>query len=156
METYRTQSIDVLKSRRESIVYQIKNLQNVIHEWELKAMDLSQKLAEYDRIQSKLDRDHNSYNQLISTIQSVAVESKASLGKIVLGGFFTGLLVGLAILFAIDKLDDRVSSLIECKGSFKELSVLGQIPSDGMADEMTRLSRGTFLWDFPQGSLRGV
>ena len=169
MENYRTQSIDVLKTRRESIVYQIKNLQNVIHEWEIKAMDLSQKLTEYDRIQSKLDRDHTQYNQLIATLQSVgvfknveqdrlsvlenaspALETKASLANIIFGGMSTGLLAGLALLFAIDKLDDRISSLIECKGSFKELSVLGQIPSDGMADEMTLLipyDPRTALWE---------
>jgi capsular exopolysaccharide synthesis family protein len=169
METYRAQSIDVLKSRRESIVYQIKNLQNVISEWEIKAMDLSQKLAEYDRIQSKLDRDHNQYDLLIKTVQSVgffknveqdrlsvlenaspAVETKASLAKIIFGGMASGLLAGLAILFGIDKLDDRIISLIECKGSFRELGVLGQIPGDGLADEMTLLipyDPRTALWE---------
>lgn len=169
METYRTQSIDVLKTRRESIVYQIKNLQNVIHEWEIKAMDLSQKLAEYDRIQLKLDRDRNQYDRLITTVQSVgvfknveqdrlsvlenaspAVETKTSLAKIIFGGMATGLFAGLAILFLIDKLDDRISSLIECKGSFKELAVIGQIPSDGLADEMTLLipyDPRTALWE---------
>lgn len=169
MEAYRLQSVDVLKSRRESLVFQIKNLEAVIREAEIKAMDLSQKLAEYERIQSKLDRDRNQYDLLIKTVQNVgffknveqdrlsvlenaspAIETKASLAKILFGGMTSGLLAGLAILFAIDKLDDRIISLIECKGSFRELSVLGQIPSDGMADEMTLLipyDPRTALWE---------
>ena len=50
LENYRQQSIDVLKMRKESLGYQIQNLETKIREWSGKATILSQKLAEQDRI----------------------------------------------------------------------------------------------------------
>ncbi|MEI8234862.1 MAG: P-loop NTPase [Verrucomicrobiota bacterium] len=158
MENYRNQSVDYLRMRRESFEYQIQNLQAVIREWSTKAMDLSLKLAEYDRLRLKLEHDRKQYDQLIATLQSVdiyknveqesisilenaspAIPFKPSFIKILLGGFATGLLAGLAILFLIDKTDDRIGALIECQGHFRDYPVMGQIPNDTMEGDLSLL-----------------
>lgn len=158
METFRGQSVDVLKTRKEAIDYQIRNFQKVMAEWEVKAMEVSQKMAEYDRIKIKLDRDNNEFNRLVSTEHSVnlsrnveqdrlsilenaspAEARKANLAKTLFSGLGMGLMAGLAVVFLIDKLDDRIGSVIECRSHFRELDILGQIPRDDMNDEMPLL-----------------
>lgn len=157
-ENFRIQSVDYLRMRKETFEYQIQNLQSVIREWSVKAMDLSQKLAESDRLRLKLEHDRKQYDQLIATLQSVGIyknveqESisvlenatppvpfKASLIKTLLGGGATGLLAGLAILFLIDKTDDRIGALIECQSNFREYPIMGQIPHDSMEGDLSLL-----------------
>jgi len=158
MEIYRTQSKDVLKIRRESILIQIQSLQKVIAEASIKAMDLSQKLAEFDRLKLKLDQDQKQYDQMITTLHSVnvyknveqdrlsilenaspAVSIKPGMAKTLMGGIFTGLFAGLAILFLLDKMDDRIGSLVECQGQFKDYPVLGEIPREDMSGDLALL-----------------
>ena len=159
METYRTQSIDMLKLRRESIEYQIKNLQEVSREWSAKAMDLSVKIAEHDRLKLKLERDKNQYDRLITTLRSVdvfknveqdplsimenaspATPSKESIVKTISGGIAAGLIAGLAILFLIDKSNDKIGSIVECRDNFREHAILGQIPHDEMEGALSLLA----------------
>ena len=158
MGNFRQQSVDVLKMRKESLEYQIENLQSLIKEWSIKATDLSQKLAEQDRIKLKLEHDKNQYDRIITTLHSVdvfknvgqepltvvegatpAISSKPSLMKSLFGGFATGLIAGLAILFLIDKTDDRIGSVVECRGNFQEYTLLGQIPHDDMEGDLSLL-----------------
>ena len=158
VENYRQQSVDVLKMRRESLEYQIQNLQALIREWSIKATDLSQKLAEQDRIKLKLEHDKAQYDRIITTLHSVdvfknvgqepitvvegaspAVSSKPSLFKSLMGGFATGLIAGLAVLFLIDKTNDKIGSVVECKGNFKDYTILGQIPRDDMEGDLSLL-----------------
>lgn len=157
-ESYRLQSVEYLKTRKESFEYQIKSKEAVIREWNQKAMDLSQKLAESDRLRLKLDHDRKQYDQLFATLQSVevyknveqesisvlenanpAVPFKPSLLKTLLGGFATGLLGGLAVIFLIDKTDDRITAVVECQGHFREHPVMGLIPHEAMAGDLALL-----------------
>ncbi|MDD5349582.1 MAG: AAA family ATPase [Chthoniobacteraceae bacterium] len=157
-ENYRLQSVEYLRMRKESFEYQIKSKEAVIQEWNIKAMDLSQKLAENDRLRLKLEHDRKQYDQLIATLQSVEVyknveqESisvlenatpamlfKVSLLKTLFGGFATGLLAGMAILFLVDKTDDRIGALIECQGHFREYPIMGQIPHEAMDGDLALL-----------------
>ena len=159
MESYRQQSVDVIKMRKESLEYQIKNLEAKIAEWSNKAAELSQKWAEQDRIKLKLERDKNQYDRIISTLHSVEVfknvgqeplaivesaspssSAIASLAKTMAGGFAVGLLAGLAILFLIDKMNDKIGSVVECQGNFKDHAVLGQIPHDEMEGALSLLA----------------
>jgi len=158
MENYRQQSIDVLKMRKESLGYQIKNLESKILEWSSKATVLSQKLAEQDRIKLKLKHDSDQYDRIITTLHGVdvfknvgqeplsivdsaspAVYTKASLAKTLFGGLATGLFAGLAILVLIDKADDKIGSLVECHGNLKGLAILGQIPHEDMEGDLSLL-----------------
>ena len=158
VESYRVQSVDVLKMREESLKYQMQNLEALIREWSAKATDLSQKLAEQDRIKFKLEHDRNQYDRLITTLNSVdvfknvaqepitvvegaspAASAKPSLIKSLFSGLATGLIAGLAILFLIDKTNDKIGSTVECRGSFKEYGILGQIPHDDMEGDLALL-----------------
>ncbi|MEY2525570.1 MAG: polysaccharide biosynthesis transport protein [Verrucomicrobiota bacterium] len=53
---FRADTLEKLKTRRESIGKQMENLQSNIKEWEAKALDLSQRLAQFNRIKGKVDR----------------------------------------------------------------------------------------------------
>jgi capsular exopolysaccharide synthesis family protein len=158
MLNYKSQCDDLIKMRKDALAYQIKSKESVIREWSAKAMDLSQKLAEYERLRLKLDYDRKQYDQLIATLQSVdiyknveqeslsiltnaspAVPSKESLIKTIFSGFATGLFAGLAIIFLIDKTDDKIGALIECQGNFKEYAILGQIPHESMEGDLSLL-----------------
>ncbi len=146
IKTLRSQSVDALKTRRDSIQIQIQNLESVIKEWETKALELSGRISEFETIKSKSDRSKEQYARLRTSQDNVTVTKNvdqdsiiimqhASPGisikpgwtKIILAGFGGGLLVGLAILFCIDQLDDRIGSFIELQTHFPE-TILGQIP----------------------------
>ena len=76
IETLRTQSVDALKTRRDSIEIQIKNTENVIAEQQAKALDLSSRIAEFNRIKTKSDRAKEEYEKLLSSMTSVKGSSR--------------------------------------------------------------------------------
>ena len=148
IKTLREQSIEALKTHRDSIALQIQNLEGVIKEWEAKALDLSTRISEFDKIKAKADRAKEEYEHLLSNKNSVDVTKnvdqdtiqileqaspgisvKPGLIKIVLAGFAGGLLIGLIILFCVDQLDDRINSFLELQSQFDN-TILGQIPRD--------------------------
>ena len=157
IETFRSQSVETLKTRRESIRLQIQNLEGVIKQWDAKALDLSRRVAEFDKIKAKGERTKGQYDRLLANLRSVDVTKnvdqdtvsileKASpagsirdgLPKIMSIGFGLGLLLGLLILFVMDKLDDRISSFMEFGAHYPE-HILGQIPSENMTGDLALL-----------------
>ncbi len=127
----------------------------MITEWQAKALDLSGRISDFDRLKAKADRDKEEYEHMVAskngvnvtkTIDSDAVtigilehasaaESvKPGWPEIILFGSTGGLLVGLLILFCIDQLDDRVGSFLELQGQFSE-TILGQIPREKFGEE---------------------
>ena len=146
--SFRTQSVDEFKSKRDSTKHQIDNLESVSKEWDAKALSLSQRLAEYNRIKGNLDRSKSLYDRLVNNLHDVDVTGnvdqdlvsilekasptepiKPGLVRDLLLGSSIGLLLGLAILFLMDQIDDRVGSLIDLRFRFDE-RVLVQIPSE--------------------------
>jgi capsular exopolysaccharide synthesis family protein len=157
IETLRAQSVDALKTRRDSIQIQIQNTENVITEQQAKALDLSGRIAEFNRIKTKSDRAKEEYEKLLSSMTSVtvtknidqdqvmimeraseAVSIKPGWITIIAIGLVGGLLVGLIILFCIDQLDDRMSSFLELQTNFQEI-ILGQIPRENFKDDAALL-----------------
>ena len=157
IEAFRNQSVESLKTRRESIGLQIKNLEGVIRQWGDKALDLSRRVAEFDRIKAKGERTKGQYDRLLANLRSVdvtknvdqdtvsilekaspAISIKPGLAKIMWIGFAIGTGVGLLILFIMDKLDDRISSFMEFGAHYPE-HILGQIPSENMAGDLALL-----------------
>jgi len=151
MKTYRTQTLDQLKTRRESIGLQIKNTEITIQEWEAKALDLNQKMAEYNRIKTKGDRAKASYDSILTSSRSVdvsknvdqdmvsimeratsAVPTRVGLMKMIALGLMAGALAGVGILFLLDKIDDRMNSFGEFQSHFTE-DVLAKIPTETKA-----------------------
>ncbi|RYD62646.1 MAG: polysaccharide biosynthesis tyrosine autokinase, partial [Verrucomicrobiaceae bacterium] len=145
IETFRKQSVEQLQSRREAIGLQMQNLERAVKEWETKAVDLSRKLAEHDRIKANVDRLQAIADRLSTNLRNVdmtqAVEQdmisileKASeslsirpgLVKVLLIGLGAGLVTGFAILFLMERLDDRVTSILDVQNHFGE-KILGQV-----------------------------
>jgi len=90
--------------------------------------------AEYDRQLANLQsvdvtRNVDQASVIISDHASEATSVKPGWGRTILTGMGGGLVVGLIILFLIDQLDDRVSSLMELQTYFPE-HLLGQIPHE--------------------------
>ncbi|MEA3186579.1 MAG: polysaccharide biosynthesis transport protein [Chthoniobacter sp.] len=151
IETFRNQSVETLKTRRESIRLQIENLQDVIKQWEAKALDLSSRVAEFDKIKSVGERTKAQYDRLLTNLRSIditknvdqdsisileraspSISIRPGLVKVMWEGFAIGTLLGLIILFIMDKLDDRISSFVEFRSHFPE-HIMGQIPREDMS-----------------------
>ena len=149
IDLFRADTLERLKTRRESIGKQMENLQGNIKEWEAKALDLSQRLAQFNRIKGKADRLKTLYDRLMNNVRDIGVSQvvggedqvsimematapisvRPGLIKSLLIGFGIGALAGLAILLLLDRIDDRMASFSEFQHHFSE-NVLGQIPKE--------------------------
>ena len=148
LETYRQLSKDALESRRASIKVQTENLEKTITIWEGKALDLARRVADWDKIRSKIDRTKVQYDRLNSQLRSMdvyknldqdtvtilehaskPVQKQMELNKLLAIGGICGFTLGLLILFVLDKMDDRIGSFFEFRERFPE-SLLGQVPRE--------------------------
>src|SRR6185437_4871185 len=73
IELYRQDTLERLETRRKSIGKQMENLQSNIKEWEAKALDLSQRLAQFNRVKGKVDRLKTLYDRLTNNLKEVDV-----------------------------------------------------------------------------------
>ncbi len=158
IDLFRTDTVEKLETRRKSIGKQMENLQANIKEWEAKALDLSQRLAQFNRVKGKVDRLKTLYDRLTNNLKEVDVSQVVDSGdqvsimematspvsvrpgwiKSLLIGLGGGLLVGIAILILLDRIDDRMASFGEFQHHFSE-NVLGQIPKDKTKGTVTLL-----------------
>ncbi len=149
IQLYREDAVEKLETRRKSIGKQMENLQSSISEWEKKALDLSQRLAQFNRIKDKVDRQKTLYDRLTNSLKDVNVSQVVDGGdqvaimesatapvsvrpgmiKSLLIGLGFGAFVGLLILGLLDRIDDRMASFSEFQHQFNE-SILGQIPKE--------------------------
>src|SRR6266480_315263 len=149
IELYRQDTVEKLDTRRKSIGKQMENLQTNIKEWETKALDLSQRLAQFNRIKAKAERLKTLYDRLLSNLKDVNVSQSVDSGdqisimemagppisvrpgllKSLLIGLGCGALAGIGILLLLDRIDDRMASFGEFQHQFSE-NVLGQIPKE--------------------------
>jgi succinoglycan biosynthesis transport protein ExoP len=147
IDTFRKQSAEDLERRREAARLEIQNLEKTIKEWDQKALDLSQRLAEYNTIQAGVTRrrsqleslsrskgnveiNRNVDQEVVSIRQhaSPAQPQKPGVGRTLGVGVAIGLMAGLLFLALIDQLDDRIASNVEFQSHFRE-RVLAQIPN---------------------------
>src|SRR5437660_3852046 len=158
IDLFRSDAVEKLETRRKSIGKQMENLQGNIKEWEVKALDLSQRLAQFNRIKGKFDRTKLVYERPSNDLKSVDVSQVIDTGdqisimepatppvsvrpgliKSLLIGLGCGLLAGIGILFLLDRIDDRMASFGEFQHQFSE-SVLGQIPKEKTKGKLTLL-----------------
>jgi len=146
MEIFQGQTADQFASQVSSLKVQIENTEASIKEWEVKALDLSRRLGEYERIQSKVERLKGLYERLLASVQNVDVNRnidqdvvsvmeygtppsavRPDLGRALLMGGMGGFAIGLGVLLLIGKLDDRYISVSELE-AHAELDVVGLIP----------------------------
>src|SRR5205085_10592500 len=73
IDLFRADTVERLETRRKSIGKQMENLQSNIKEWEAKALDLSQRLAQFNRIKGKVDRLKILYERLTQNLKDVDV-----------------------------------------------------------------------------------
>jgi capsular exopolysaccharide synthesis family protein len=149
IQLFRADAVEKLATRRVSIGKQMENLQANIKEWESKALDLSQRLAQFNRLKGKVDRLKTLYDRLTNNLKEVGVSQvvdgadqvaimemasapmsvRPGLIKSLLIGLGCGILAGLGILLLLDRIDDRMASFGEFQHHFTE-NVLGQIPRE--------------------------
>src|ERR1041385_3720258 len=158
IELYRQDTVEKLETRRKSIGKQMENLQTNIKEWEAKSLDLSQRLAQFNRIKGKAERLKTLYDRLTNNLKDVNVSQSVDSGdqvsimemasapisvrpgliKSLLIGLGAGALAGIGILLLLDRIDDRMASFGEFQHHFSE-NVLGQIPKEKTKGRVTLL-----------------
>jgi succinoglycan biosynthesis transport protein ExoP len=158
IKLYRADTVEKLETRRKSIGKQMENLQSNIKEWENKALDLSQRLAQFNRVKGKVDRLKLLYDRLTNNLKEVNVSQSVDGGdqisimemagppmsvrpgllKSLLIGLGCGGLAGIGILLLLDRIDDRMASFGEFQHQFSE-NVLGQIPKEKTKGRVTLL-----------------
>jgi succinoglycan biosynthesis transport protein ExoP len=148
IEALRQENIDGFHNQRDSISHQIDNLEVSIKEWDGKALSLSERLAEYNRIKEKLDRSKALNDRLLNNLHDVNVTQnldqdtvsilekasppdpvKPGVVQAVILGSIAGLILGLGLLVFMDHIDDRVLSLADVRARF-EGAILAQIPRE--------------------------
>jgi succinoglycan biosynthesis transport protein ExoP len=158
IDLFRQDTVEKLETRRKSIGKQMENLQVNIKEWENKALDLSQRLAQFNRIKGKAERLKTLYDRLTNNLKDINVSQsvdsadqisimemasppisvRPGLFKSLLIGLGCGALAGLGILLLLDRIDDRMASFGEFQHQFSE-NVLGQIPKEKTKGRVTLL-----------------
>jgi polysaccharide biosynthesis transport protein len=158
IELFRQDTVEKLETRRKSIGKQMENLLSNIKEWESKALDLSQRLAQFNRIKGKADRLKTLYDRLTNNLKEVNVSQSVDSGdqisimemagppmsvrpgllKSLLIGLGCGAIGGIGILLLLDRIDDRMASFGEFQHQFSE-NVLGQIPKEKTKGRVTLL-----------------
>jgi succinoglycan biosynthesis transport protein ExoP len=158
IKLYRADTVEKLETRRNSIGKQMENLQSNIKEWESKALDMSQRLAQFNRVKGKVDRLKMLYDRLTNNLKEVNVSQSVDGGdqisimemasppisvrpgllKSLLIGLGCGALAGIGILLLLDRIDDRMASFGEFQHHFSE-NVLGQIPKEKTKGKVTLL-----------------
>ena len=158
--TLKEQSAEALKTHRQAVGVQIENLKTSIDSQRQKALALSEPLSEYNRLKTISDRTKSEYDRLLTNRGSLditknvaqdtlvvtdpaspAYSVKPGVAKIMGLGILGGLIFGLIVIFILDKMDDRISSLIELQTLFPE-PLLGQIPKETLGSEGALLKPG--------------
>ncbi len=156
IDTFRKQSTEELKRRRDATTLEIRNLETTIKDWEAKAASNSERLNLQATIQTGITRLRaqleslgkskgnveitRNVDQEIISIRQKATPAKLSRVGVVqtlLIGLFLGLLGGLLGVAAINPFDDRVDSVVDFQATFPD-RLLATIPhisaSPGAAD----------------------
>lgn len=140
------QAMRELDSKKATLEARIDHLKDVIALQEVKALDYSRRLAEFERINSRLDRQKAILENLMSSIQSIdlnlnldqelvsVLENATPSYRVELNawkklamGAFVGIVMGVGILALISILDSRLISVDDVESRF-ELPLLGIIP----------------------------
>ena len=148
LKIFRTQGDEQLQGRKGMLALEIQVLEKEVKEWTASTLAIQEKAEEYQRLKANSQRIQALYDRLLATMQtldvnkeispeSVTIMEKASPGfpnrAELSEGLAIGCVVGLglsvALLFLLDRLDDRINSFTELQDSFDE-DVLGQVPRD--------------------------
>jgi capsular exopolysaccharide synthesis family protein len=143
--TYSEQSAEQLAGEKESFRVQIENLESQITEWQAKALDSSERLGRYEKLQGDWDRTKALYDRLLTSMQSVDVNKnidqdmvsilesatashpvKLGVPEVIAAACMAGLVIGVGIILLMDQLSDRMKTTASFMAHFSE-RILGQI-----------------------------
>jgi capsular exopolysaccharide synthesis family protein len=146
LELYRQQSLDQLQRRRETLQLQMKTTAEVMKEWEQKALQTTQSMAEYSQLEANVERINGMYSRLSEMVKTIDISENVNQTMIkvledaspaqpvkknavssMIKAILLGFAVGIGILVVLDRIDDRINSYTELREFFEE-PVLGQIP----------------------------
>lgn len=161
LEILRRQAFERIGDRKLVIERRIKNLNDEIEIWEQSALENGRLIAEFERLQSRLERSKEAYERnqdslrAIDTGQSMSQESVSVLedaspaypsgkGTVmhVAEGAAYGTVLAIGMLVLISFLDNRIFSATDVTGHFDE-PLLGAIPfeKNNNGDQSTILLR---------------
>ncbi len=145
IKIYREQSVEQISNRIQAIAIEMTNLSSAKKELESKAVAMSRKIAEHDKIRGKLDRVKEQHGKLVASVRDVAMSQSidqegfsilehASVPSSVRPGllsafllaFGCGSILGFAIVLVMERVDDRITSLRDVHRHFSE-EIVGQI-----------------------------
>src|SRR4029077_10903133 len=80
IDLFRADTVEKFETRSNTTGKQMENLQANIKEWEAKALDLSQRLAQFNRVKGKVDRLKVLYDRLTNNLKEVDVSQVVDSG----------------------------------------------------------------------------
>lgn len=148
MGIYLAEGQEELQNRKRALLIGIQSLERDVKESDALNLEIGRKMADYQRLKAASARVQATYLRLQQTMQTLDVNkqitpegvtimerataaqpSRAELSRSLLMASLVGLVISIAILLLLDKLDDRLNSFTELEQSFDE-TVLGQIPRE--------------------------
>jgi succinoglycan biosynthesis transport protein ExoP len=158
LEIFREQGREQLDNTRQTLQLEILNLEREVKEWDAKVLEISGKMAVYQRLKANVARTQAMYDRYLNTMRqldvskelgtegiaimeqaSSAASQKTELKRGLLVAMLVGLAIGIGLLLLLDRLDDRLNSFTELEQSFDE-TVLGQIPREKAAKKRRAVS----------------
>lgn len=145
LDGIRSQTVSLSKARIAAIDAELKGLEESISVWTEKAKAASEKDGEFRILSDAVKRLQMQEDKLLDGITKIDITTDPGLLKVIrkaslavpvpkgttrnlMIGFIGGLVVGVLILFFLDRHDDRLASSTEILNHFSE-PILGQIPN---------------------------
>ena len=157
LDIFKDQSREKLGERQSSIELQILSLKSGIAECETRSLDVSRKMAEYQKIKANNARLQGLYDRLQATMQTLSTDrdinpetvtilepatparpstDSAVRSLIIAAG--VGLVIALCLLALLDRFDDRLTSFTDLQDIFDE-PVLAQVPREIILNQNGKL-----------------
>jgi len=157
LQIYKDQSREKLATRQSTIEIEIESLKKDIADWETRSLDVSRKMAEYQKIKNNNTRVQGLYDRLQATMQTLSTDkdinpetvtihepasparpnTDSAVNSLLVAGA-VGLVVALCLLLLLDRFDDRVTSFTDLQDIFDE-PVLAQVPREIILNQNGKL-----------------
>jgi capsular exopolysaccharide synthesis family protein len=156
----REQSREEFEVQRKSLLSQTKAIEGEIEIWRGKAVEIGGLLGEYNRLSAKVNRAKALHERLMQNVGTVGltktldqdiisvlerpsapVPVRPGIERMLAGGGVAGLLLGLLVLYLLDRNSSEIISPEEFATHFRE-RVIGLVPAEPTAKEPLQVSDG--------------